>query len=235
MTMMTSVPRAFQLLDKEPEHQLLINSLQQEFKHYLKQVHRHTFHQDRRYTQTQYFTSSMAWSKTSKDFCSRFTDAYFTRVANTHAFRASLPVAKMFKQCLPTLSAKSKATAHTHPNTYINRYRHIKLVLSDFYRDPEITFFDQMRQPMMMYRWVSLVIGWFWSFLKSKWNSINNPCDAFPNETGDSARKRYMDEFYPLRIYGLYKTDGCRGEVEKSEVERKIMNTKITHAVCTND
>ncbi|XP_067231473.1 nicalin-1-like [Chanodichthys erythropterus] len=59
MTMMTSVPRAFQLLDKEPEHQLLINSLQQEFKHYLKQVHRHTFHQDRRYTQTQYFTSSL--------------------------------------------------------------------------------------------------------------------------------------------------------------------------------
>lgn len=72
-----------------------------------------------------------------------------------------------------TLSAKSKTTAHTHPNTHTSRYRHSKLVLSDFYRDPEITFFDQMSQPMMMYRWVSLVIGWLWLVLW--WNSINNP------------------------------------------------------------
>lgn len=33
-----------------------------------------------------------------------------------------------------------------------------------------------------------------------------------------------MDEFYLLRTDGLYKTDGCRGEVEKSEI---IMNTQL--------
>ncbi|XP_051956733.1 nicalin-1-like [Xyrauchen texanus] len=55
MAMMTSVPRAVQLLDREPEHMLLLNSLEQEFKHYLKQVHRHTFHQDRRDPEITFF------------------------------------------------------------------------------------------------------------------------------------------------------------------------------------
>ncbi|XP_042366984.1 nicalin-1-like [Plectropomus leopardus] len=48
MSFLTSVPRATQLLDKEPEHILLVNSLEHEFKRYLQQVHRHTFRQDRR-------------------------------------------------------------------------------------------------------------------------------------------------------------------------------------------
>lgn len=125
MSMMTSVPRAVQLLDREPGQLLLISSLEQEFKHYLKQVHRHTFHLDRRYTQTQYFTSSMAWSKTSKDFCSRFTDAYFTRVAYTHRARIHLfilPVAKRFKQCLPThiLQKAKPQLTHTHAHTLVD-------------------------------------------------------------------------------------------------------------------
>ncbi|KAL0163088.1 hypothetical protein M9458_042484, partial [Cirrhinus mrigala] len=47
MTTITSVPRAVQLMDREAEHMLLISSLEQEFKHYLQQVHRHTFHPDR--------------------------------------------------------------------------------------------------------------------------------------------------------------------------------------------
>jgi len=51
-----------------------------------------------------------------------------------------------------TLSAKKKTTAHTPSHTHSSRYRHSKIVLSDFNRDPEITFFDQMSQPMMMYR-----------------------------------------------------------------------------------
>ncbi|XP_066502507.1 nicalin-1-like [Hoplias malabaricus] len=48
MTMLTSVPRATQLMDKEPRHTLLINSLEQEFRRYLQQVYRHTFRQDRK-------------------------------------------------------------------------------------------------------------------------------------------------------------------------------------------
>ncbi|KAI4905492.1 hypothetical protein NFI96_014276 [Prochilodus magdalenae] len=48
MAMLTSVPRATQLMDKEPQHTLLINSLEQEFKRYLQQVYRHTFRQDRK-------------------------------------------------------------------------------------------------------------------------------------------------------------------------------------------
>lgn len=48
MSFLTSVPRAAQLLDKEPGHILLVNSLEHEFKHYLQQVHRHAYRQDRR-------------------------------------------------------------------------------------------------------------------------------------------------------------------------------------------
>ncbi|CAN9512423.1 unnamed protein product [Ophioblennius macclurei] len=48
MSFLTSVPRATQLLDKEPGHVLLVNSLEQEFKRYLQQVYRHTFRQDKR-------------------------------------------------------------------------------------------------------------------------------------------------------------------------------------------
>ncbi|KAK2862402.1 hypothetical protein Q5P01_001935 [Channa striata] len=48
MHFLTSVPRATQLLDKEPGHILLVSSLEHEFKRYLQQVHRHTFRQDRR-------------------------------------------------------------------------------------------------------------------------------------------------------------------------------------------
>uniref|UniRef100_A0A3Q3MJ35 BOS complex subunit NCLN n=1 Tax=Mastacembelus armatus TaxID=205130 RepID=A0A3Q3MJ35_9TELE len=48
MSFLTSVPRATQLLDKEPGHILLVNSLEHEFKRYLQQVHRHTFRQDKR-------------------------------------------------------------------------------------------------------------------------------------------------------------------------------------------
>ncbi|KAM4613246.1 BOS complex subunit ncln [Polymixia lowei] len=48
MSFLTSVPRATQLLDKEPRHVLLVNSLEQEFRRYLLQVHRHTFRQDKR-------------------------------------------------------------------------------------------------------------------------------------------------------------------------------------------
>ncbi|XP_034441688.1 nicalin-1 [Hippoglossus hippoglossus] len=48
MSFLTSVPRATQLLDKEPSHVLLVNSLEHEFKRYLQQVHRHNFRQDRR-------------------------------------------------------------------------------------------------------------------------------------------------------------------------------------------
>uniref|UniRef100_A0A665T588 BOS complex subunit NCLN n=1 Tax=Echeneis naucrates TaxID=173247 RepID=A0A665T588_ECHNA len=48
MTFLTSVPRATQLLDREPTHILLINSLEHEFKRYLQQVHRHNFRQDKR-------------------------------------------------------------------------------------------------------------------------------------------------------------------------------------------
>ncbi|CAJ1051532.1 nicalin-1 [Xyrichtys novacula] len=48
MSVLTSVPRATQLLDKEPGHMVLVNSLEHEFKHYLQQVYRHTFRQDKR-------------------------------------------------------------------------------------------------------------------------------------------------------------------------------------------
>nr|XP_057929689.1 nicalin-1-like [Doryrhamphus excisus] len=48
MSFLTSVPRATQLMDKESSHILLVNSLEQEFKRYLQQVHRHTFRQDKR-------------------------------------------------------------------------------------------------------------------------------------------------------------------------------------------
>ncbi|KAI4827927.1 hypothetical protein KUCAC02_031284 [Chaenocephalus aceratus] len=48
MSSLTSVPRATQLLDKEPAHILLVNSLEHEFKRYLQQVHRHTFRQDKK-------------------------------------------------------------------------------------------------------------------------------------------------------------------------------------------
>ncbi|XP_034389306.1 nicalin-1 [Cyclopterus lumpus] len=48
MSVLTSVPRAAQLLDKEPSHILLVNSLEHEFKRYLQQVHRHAYRQDRR-------------------------------------------------------------------------------------------------------------------------------------------------------------------------------------------
>ncbi|XP_040014994.1 nicalin-1 [Xiphias gladius] len=48
MSFLTSVPRATQLLDKEPSHILLVNSLEHEFKRYLQQVHRHNFRQDKR-------------------------------------------------------------------------------------------------------------------------------------------------------------------------------------------
>ncbi|TRY74263.1 hypothetical protein DNTS_008994 [Danionella cerebrum] len=55
MSMLTSIPRAVQLLDREPEHVLLINSLEQEFKRYLKQVHRHAFQQDKREPEITFF------------------------------------------------------------------------------------------------------------------------------------------------------------------------------------
>ncbi|XP_041836734.1 nicalin-1 [Melanotaenia boesemani] len=48
MSFLTSVPRATQLLDKEPSQILLVNSLEHEFKRYLQQVYRHTFRQDKR-------------------------------------------------------------------------------------------------------------------------------------------------------------------------------------------
>ncbi|XP_030274969.1 nicalin-1 [Sparus aurata] len=48
MSFLTSVPRATQLLDKEPSHVLLVNSLEHEFKRYLQQVYRHAFRQDKR-------------------------------------------------------------------------------------------------------------------------------------------------------------------------------------------
>ncbi|XP_059185884.1 nicalin-1-like [Centropristis striata] len=48
MSFLTSVPRAAQLLDKEPGHIQLVNSLEHEFKSYLQQVHKHTFRQDKR-------------------------------------------------------------------------------------------------------------------------------------------------------------------------------------------
>ncbi|GAA6073396.1 nicalin-1-like [Tachysurus ichikawai] len=46
--MLTSVPRATQLLDTEPQQTILIDSLEQEFRRHLQQVYRHTFRQDHR-------------------------------------------------------------------------------------------------------------------------------------------------------------------------------------------
>ncbi|XP_058271867.1 nicalin-1-like [Hemibagrus wyckioides] len=48
MTMLTTVPRATQLMDTEPQQTLLIDSLEQEFRRHLQQVYRHTFRQDHR-------------------------------------------------------------------------------------------------------------------------------------------------------------------------------------------
>ncbi|XP_061911900.1 BOS complex subunit ncln-like [Entelurus aequoreus] len=48
MSFLTSVPRATQLMDKESSQVVLVNSLDQEFRRYLQQVHRHTFTQDKR-------------------------------------------------------------------------------------------------------------------------------------------------------------------------------------------
>lgn len=53
MSVLASVPRATQLLDKESNHVLLVNSLELEFKRYLQQVYRHTFQQDKRYNKRQ--------------------------------------------------------------------------------------------------------------------------------------------------------------------------------------
>ncbi|KAK0136360.1 Nicalin-1 [Merluccius polli] len=55
MSVLTSVPRATQLLDKEPRQMLLINSLEHEFRRYLLQVHRHTFRQDKRDPEITFF------------------------------------------------------------------------------------------------------------------------------------------------------------------------------------
>ncbi|XP_037535127.1 nicalin-1-like [Nematolebias whitei] len=55
MSVLTSVPRATQLLDKEPSQILLINSLEHEFRRYLQQVHRHTFRQDKRDPEVTFF------------------------------------------------------------------------------------------------------------------------------------------------------------------------------------
>uniref|UniRef100_A0A667XUR3 BOS complex subunit NCLN n=1 Tax=Myripristis murdjan TaxID=586833 RepID=A0A667XUR3_9TELE len=49
MSFLTSMPRATQLLDKEPRQILLVNTLEHEFRRYLLQVHRHTFRQDKRW------------------------------------------------------------------------------------------------------------------------------------------------------------------------------------------
>lgn len=55
MSFLTSVPRAAQLLDKEPDHILLLNSLEHEFRRYLQHVHRHTFQQDKRDPEITFF------------------------------------------------------------------------------------------------------------------------------------------------------------------------------------
>uniref|UniRef100_A0A8C5CKC9 BOS complex subunit NCLN n=1 Tax=Gadus morhua TaxID=8049 RepID=A0A8C5CKC9_GADMO len=55
MSILTSVPRATQLLDKEPRQMLLVNSLEHEFRRYLLQVHRHTFRQDKRDPEMTFF------------------------------------------------------------------------------------------------------------------------------------------------------------------------------------
>ncbi|KAJ7999767.1 hypothetical protein DPEC_G00197830 [Dallia pectoralis] len=54
MSLLASVPRATQL-DKEPMNTLLVNSLEEELRHYLHQVHRHTFRQDKRDPELTFF------------------------------------------------------------------------------------------------------------------------------------------------------------------------------------
>lgn len=88
ISVLTSVPRATQLLDKEPNHILLVNSLEHEFKHYLQQVYRHAFQQDKRYK---------------------------SQVREEHT-------QSLLTSCMCSC------------------------------RDPDITFFDQMNQPVVMYR-----------------------------------------------------------------------------------
>ncbi|XP_063065837.1 nicalin-1-like [Engraulis encrasicolus] len=48
MSFLTSVPRATQLMDKEPAQNLMISTLEHELKQHLLQVYRHNFKQDRR-------------------------------------------------------------------------------------------------------------------------------------------------------------------------------------------
>ncbi|XP_010879679.2 nicalin-1 isoform X1 [Esox lucius] len=54
MSLLASLPRAMQL-DKEPKNALLVNSLEHELRHYLHQVHRHTFRQDKRDPELTFF------------------------------------------------------------------------------------------------------------------------------------------------------------------------------------
>ncbi|XP_061118078.1 nicalin-1-like [Conger conger] len=55
MSFLSSVPRAAQLLDREPGPVLLVHSLEQQLSRYLKQVLRHTFHNDRRDPELTFF------------------------------------------------------------------------------------------------------------------------------------------------------------------------------------
>ncbi|KAG5834166.1 hypothetical protein ANANG_G00258560 [Anguilla anguilla] len=55
MSFLSSVPRATQLLDREPGPVLLVNSLEQQLNRYLKQVLRHTFRNDRRDPELTFF------------------------------------------------------------------------------------------------------------------------------------------------------------------------------------
>uniref|UniRef100_A0AAY4AEU3 BOS complex subunit NCLN n=1 Tax=Denticeps clupeoides TaxID=299321 RepID=A0AAY4AEU3_9TELE len=55
MSFLTSVPRATQLMDREPTHTLLISSLEQELRQHLVQVYKHTFKPDRRDPEVTFF------------------------------------------------------------------------------------------------------------------------------------------------------------------------------------
>ncbi|XP_036385862.1 nicalin-1 [Megalops cyprinoides] len=55
MSFLSSVPRATQLLDKEPALLLLVNTLEQQLSRYLQQVLRHTFRPDRREPEITFF------------------------------------------------------------------------------------------------------------------------------------------------------------------------------------
>ncbi|XP_076835786.1 BOS complex subunit ncln [Brachyhypopomus gauderio] len=55
MSILTSVPRATQLLDREPQQALLLSTLEQEFNLYLQQVYRHTFRQGHRNPEITFF------------------------------------------------------------------------------------------------------------------------------------------------------------------------------------